>query len=302
MRKIFNIIILFCLISIKIQAQHDVQFTHFAFNRMAYNPAYAGSRNDLAIGAIYRHQWMNIPFAPRTANVWAHKSFFNQKVGAGLSVQADQIGLMNTYNAVMNYAYRIKAGQGQLSFGLRLEGESAMFDWQRADPADLVDNQIGTINSHFAPNFGAGIYYQTKSYYLGFSAPKFLKNALYQKQPIGRDIRTFYAMGGAMIPLTTNVKLAPSALLSINASAPIAFDFNANFIFMNTLWIGASFRTTDSFDALLQYQITPATRAAIAYDFTSSALKKYSNGSMEIMIEHTFCDCAKDKVKNIRFF
>jgi type IX secretion system PorP/SprF family membrane protein len=302
MRKIFNLFIFISLCYSQSQAQHDAQFTHFAFNRMAYNPAYAGSRNDLALGAIYRHQWMNIPSAPRTANVWAHKSFLNQKVGAGINIQADQIGLTNTYNAILNYAYRIKAGQGQLSVGLRAEGESIFFDWQKADPADIVDNQIGVTDTRFAPNFGAGLYYQAKTYYLGLSAPRFLKNALYRKQPIGRDVRTFYAMGGAMIPLGTHVKLAPNVLMSMNASAPFAFDFNANFIFMNTLWVGASFRTTDSFDALLQYQITPATRAAIAYDFTSSALRKYTNGSMEIMIEHTFCDCAKDKVKNIRFF
>jgi type IX secretion system PorP/SprF family membrane protein len=177
-----------------------------------------------------------------------------------------------------------------------------MFDWTKADPADVVDSQIGTANSRFAPNFGAGVYYQAKNYYLGVSMPRFLKNSLYQKQPKGRDQRSYFAMAGALVTLSPNVKLAPSALFSFNPSAPMAFDFNTNIILMNTLWIGASVRTTDSFDAMMQYQITPATRVAIAYDFTTSHLRKYSSGSLELMVEHTFCDCAKDKVKNIRFF
>lgn len=301
MKKIVLLFILNCCLS-AIYAQQDAQFTHFAFNRMAYNPAYAGSRNDLALGAIYRHQWLSIPSAPRTANAWAHKSFMKGKIGAGLSVQADQAGLTNDYSAAMHYAYRIKTSRGQLSFGLRAEGEYVMLDWARADAADIVDPQIGAINSRFAPNFGAGVYYQTSRYYLGVSAPRFLKNALYAKQPNGRDTRSYYAMAGAMIPLTSQIKLAPSAMLSVNPSAPMAFDFNANVILMNTLWLGASVRTTDSFDAMIQYQVTNATRVAFAYDFTSSRLRKYSPGSMELMVEHTFCDCAKDKVKNIRFF
>jgi type IX secretion system PorP/SprF family membrane protein len=301
MKKIlFFFLINYCALTT--YAQQEAQFTHFAFNRMAYNPAYAGSRNDLAIGAIYRHQWMGIPSAPRTANAWAHKAFSNGKVGAGISVQADQLGLTNNYATALSYAYRIKTGNGTLSFGLRAEGEYSMLDWSKADPADLVDNQIGASSARFAPNFGTGVYYQTKNYYVGISAPRFLKNALYSKQPKGRDTRSYYAMAGAMIPLGANVKLAPSTLFTYNMSAPAAFDFNANFILMNTLWIGASFRTTDSFDAMMQYQITPATRAAISYDFTSSNLRKYTSGSMELMIEHTFCDCGKDKVKNIRFF
>jgi type IX secretion system PorP/SprF family membrane protein len=300
MRKILILIIIIC--ATNIYAQQEVQFTHFAFNRMAYNPAYAGSRTDLAVGAIYRHQWLNIPSAPRTANIWAHKAYANGKVGAGFALQADQLGLTNNYSAVMNYAYRIKAGNGTLSFGLRTEGEYAMFDWYKADPADIVDNQIGVNNSRFAPNFGAGAYYQTKSFYVGISAPRFLKNTMYSKYPQGRDTRSYYAMGGAMLPLGQHLKLAPSAMFSYNPSAPMAFDFNANFIIMNTLWVGASFRSTDSFDAMLQYQLTPATRFAIAYDFTTSGLSKYTAGSMELMLEHTFCNCAKDKVKNIRFF
>ncbi len=301
MKKIlFFIFINICATAI--YAQQEAQFTHFAFNRLAFNPAYAGSRNDLAIGAIYRHQWLNIPSAPRTANAWAHKAFSNGKVGAGISVQADQLGLTSNYSTALHYAYRIKAGNGNLSFGLRAEGEYTTFDWSKADPADVIDNQIAAVNSRFSPNFGTGIYYQAKNYYVGLSAPRFLKNSLYKKQPQGRDTRSYYAMAGAMIPLGTNVKLAPSALFSYNMSAPMAFDFNANFILMNTLWLGASFRSTDSFDAMMQYQITPATRAAISYDFTTSHLRKYTTGSMELMIEHTFCDCGKDKVKNIRFF
>ncbi|MFZ4543866.1 MAG: type IX secretion system membrane protein PorP/SprF [Saprospiraceae bacterium] len=300
MKKIFFLLIQFCAVGI--YAQQEAQYTHFAFNRMAYNPAYAGSKSDLVLGGIYRHQWFNLPTAPHSANIWAHKAFMKDKVGAGISIQRDQLGLTENYNATLNYAYRMKVANGNLSVGIRAEGEYNRFDWSKADPADIVDNSIGNYNARMAPNFGAGLYYQSKSIFFGLSAPRFFKNALYSKKPNGRDQRTYFGMAGALIALNQQVKFSPSILFTYNKSAPTAIDFNANLIILNKIWVGGSYRTTDSFDALLQYQANPATRVGIAYDFTTSSIRKNTTGSIEVMMEYTFCGCANEKVKNIRFF
>jgi hypothetical protein len=79
-------------------------------------------------------------------------------------------------------------------------------------------------------------------------------------------------------------------------------DVNANLVFMNTLWVGASIRPGDSIDGMIQYQLSGQTRLGMSYDFTTSALRKSSKGTFEIMLEHTFCNCAKDNITNLRFF
>ncbi len=287
------------------KAQHESQYTHFAFNRLAYNPGYAGSKDDLTVGGLYRHQWAGIDGAPRTMNAFVHTPFFNGKCGAGLSLYADKIGVTQTYSGALDYSYKIKMAGGTLSLGLRGEMEYGNFDLSNANPSDAIDNVISTTASsatRLAPNFGAGAYFATKRYYVGFSVPRLLKSHLYQLNPKGKSVRNMFLTGGAVLPVGTNVKLVPSAMLTFNPSAPLVVDLNANLVFMNTLWVGASLRPGDSIDGMIQYQLSGQTRLGMSYDFTTSALRKSSKGSFEIMLEHTFCNCAKDNITNLRFF
>jgi type IX secretion system PorP/SprF family membrane protein len=304
MKKLLFLVIIIAL-AYKTQAQHESQYTHFAFNRMAYNPAYAGSKEDLTVSALYRHQWAGVLGAPKTINAAVHSPFFNKKCGVGLSIYGDQIGATNTMSVAFDYNYKIQIAGGTLSMGLRAEGEYNSMDFSQIEPTDVSDNLIASTQatpSRIAPNFGAGAYFSTKKYYIGLSVPRFLKNALYSKQPIGKDVRSAYLTGGVILPVSNNVKLLPSAMISYNSSAPTEFDFNVNAIFMNTLWLGGSYRVNDSFAALAQYQLSGQTRLGMSYDFTTSALKKSSKGSFEIMLEHTFCNCGKDNITNMRFF
>ena len=55
-------------------AQQDVQYSQFIFNKMAYNPAYAGSKEAMTLGALYRHQWQGVEGAPRTFSAFAHST------------------------------------------------------------------------------------------------------------------------------------------------------------------------------------------------------------------------------------
>jgi len=49
-------------------AQQDPLFSQYMFNKLAVNPAYAGSREYLTVDALYRYQWVNIDGAPKTLN------------------------------------------------------------------------------------------------------------------------------------------------------------------------------------------------------------------------------------------
>ncbi|MEL7021420.1 MAG: PorP/SprF family type IX secretion system membrane protein, partial [Bacteroidota bacterium] len=79
-------------------AQHNPHFSHFMFNKLAVNPAYAGSKEALTVMALYRHQWEGIAGAPRTGKAAALLPLFGNRVGAGLRVVSDRIGMLeNTY-------------------------------------------------------------------------------------------------------------------------------------------------------------------------------------------------------------
>ena len=46
----------------KTMAQQEPQFSQYMFNRLSYNPGYAGSNGAICFTGFYRSQWMGITF------------------------------------------------------------------------------------------------------------------------------------------------------------------------------------------------------------------------------------------------
>jgi len=303
MKKIIILAAVSLMVVSSSYAQHAPQYSNFMFNKLNYNPAYAGSRDVLTGNALYRNQWQAIDGAPKTLNFNVHLPFLQGRCGAGLSVVSDQIGMLNTTSATLSYNYSFPVGEKtRLGIGIMGRLENGRVDWTQADPADFNDSLLGTMESNVTkPNFGAGIYLTNKKYYVGLSAPQLLRNTLYTGLEFVDDVRPYYLMAGFVMNLTDNIKLKPAALVSYNPSSPFEVDLNAMFIFMDAVWIGGTYRLGDSFDAVVQYQFTDQIRAGLAVDFTTSELMNYTTGSYEVMVEYSFM-YNDDGIKNLRYF
>jgi len=111
MEKILFIIAVIILSGSFANAQQDPMFTHYSFNTLAINPAYAGSRDALTITGLHRSQWVSFKGAPITQTITAHSPIFNDKVGIGLSVLNDKIGPSNTSSFYLDFSYKIKINE-----------------------------------------------------------------------------------------------------------------------------------------------------------------------------------------------
>jgi len=61
------VLILILLITIKISvAQQEPMYTQYLFNTQVINPAYTGAWENLGFIVLGRHQWVDMPGAPRT--------------------------------------------------------------------------------------------------------------------------------------------------------------------------------------------------------------------------------------------
>ena len=106
MRKIIFLLFLIGFI-LKISAQQEVMFTQYMHNEVTINPAYAGSHDVVSLTALYRHQWVGIEGAPRTMSFNGHTPLRNEKIGVGLSIIGDQIGVTNSVQFYGSGSYRI---------------------------------------------------------------------------------------------------------------------------------------------------------------------------------------------------
>lgn len=298
-------------------AQQDPMYTQYMFNMLGVNPAYAGSRNVLSVTGLYRNQWLGIDGAPVTQTLSVDFPVSNKRIGLGVTLVNDKIGIQKNLNAYLSYSYRLRLGKGVLSLGLQAGANnySANFNPVMTNSLYNGGNGGGTQDPAFQqnftktlPNVGAGLYYSTDKFFLSLSAPKILQYSLStavtgisSANNIARQYRHFFLSSGFVLPLSENVKLKPSFLLKAVEGAPLELDINANLWFGGKFGIGASYRTGDSVDGMLEFQLTPQFRLGYAYDFTLTRLGKHTTGSHEILVRYE-TGYGKRKVISPRYF
>ena len=275
-------------------SQQQAMYTQYMFNGLALNPAYAGSHQTLEFTALAREQWTGLEGAPSTQTFTAHSPLRNRSIGVGLSLIHDQIGVTSQYGVYAAYSYRIQfANRGVLSMGLQVgftsyNEELSKLAGSIRDPNDpnFAVNEV----SKFMPNFGTGFYYYTNRFYLGLSSPHLIQNKLDDIESTDIDSkqrRHYFVTTGYVFDLSRNVKFKPNLLIKVVEGAPVNADINLNFLFQEILWAGVSYRSFDSFDAMIQLNITEQFRIGYAYDFaTTTELKRLHSGSHELMLNY----------------
>lgn len=282
-------------------SQQQVMFTQYMFNGLVLNPAYAGSHESVSATILAREQWVDIDGAPSTQTFSIHSPVINQRFALGAVVLRDEIGVTDQTGAYLSYAYRIPLNDNtKLSFGL--QGGVTFFD---ASFSEVFENdRVGVDVSESQGNVGFGIYLNSKRFYAGFSVPQLLETEFDKENPDSDAllVRHYFTILGYVFDLSRAVKVKPNILVKAVDGSPVQFDLNANFLFHEVLWVGGSWRSFDSFDALVQFQVTPKLQVGYAYDFaTTSELRRINGGSHEFMLNYRF-NFNKSRIITPRYF
>jgi type IX secretion system PorP/SprF family membrane protein len=293
MKKIINLLILL-LLPIALLGQLTPVTNQYILNPLTINPAYAGNRGGLSVAAFYRQQWVGIPGSPRTMTLEVDAPVLSSKLGLGLLVVNDVIGVTKQTETMTTYAFRIDVGDGLLALGLGagvVATNTAWSDLIVHDPGDeyyLIDSKVFVV-----PDFSFGTFYTVKNFFVGFSIPRLLgysfdfdRNKYALKVDPGQY--NFVLNTGYMIPLGPRAGVMPSAMVSYSIGDKLLYDASAHFILYDKFWIGASYRSTGSVTALAQFAINNQLKVAYSYDFDFGKLGTYSNGSHEVMLRYEF--------------
>mgnify|MGYP000038245619 CR=1 FL=1 len=298
-----------CLACVVLQfanAQQDPMYTQFFSNKIVVNPAYAGTRESFSAVGLHRHQWAGIEGAPRTTTVSLHGPIEKWNTGLGLSLVHDQLGIQRNYSIKLAYAYRIKTKIGTISLGIDGQYKKQDMLWMDSNPLTSDDSYIPYgNNTAWIPNFGAGIYIYKKNYYVGLSVPKLIQNEVDYSNAssviTNNYQRHYFGMAGVHLPLSSEFALKPAVLAKYEVNSPLEMDFNLMAIFSEKFWIGMTYRTNDSFDAIMQIHLENGLRIGYSYDFTTTQLNRVNTGSHEIMIGYDF-NKAKKGFYHPRYF
>ncbi len=289
MKKIQLAALLFLLALIDARAQQDPHYTQYMYNMNVMNPAYAGSKENLSFGLLYRKQWVNVDGAPSTFS-FSGSTPVGKNVGVGLSLISDEIGPVKEQNAYGDFSYTLNlGGEHRLALGLKAGATFQRIGLNsEISPSlpDLNDDAFREDTNNVYLNFGAGFFYYTNRYYVAFSVPNMLKaNHLdYNGIKYGTETQHYFLTGGYVFDLSPTVKFKPFAMLKSAFNSPSSVDVSTNFLFNEKFEIGATYRVDDSFGAMVNYAINPNLRIGYAYDHIISDLKTVTTSSHEIIL------------------
>jgi type IX secretion system PorP/SprF family membrane protein len=279
------------------------------YNMSVINPAYATDDNStIDLGLLYRSQWVGSVGGPTTGTFFAHSKLTNRLEG-GVSIIHDEIGdVVKQTNAYVDIAYVIPVSEtSKLSFGIKAGATFFSTDFNGfvySDP--LPDPAFAENISRTFPNIGAGLFYFSENYYLGFSAPNIVESKhLSQDSGIvtqGSERIHFFFTGGYVFNFGDAIKFKPAFMAKHVNDTPLSLDLTANVLINNSLEIGAAYRFDDAVSGLVNFRVTPSLRIGYAYDYTVSNLGRFNSGSHEIFLLFNISKLGKGFDKSPRFF
>ncbi|RYZ82157.1 MAG: type IX secretion system membrane protein PorP/SprF, partial [Proteobacteria bacterium] len=159
------------------------------------------------------------------------------------------------------------------------------------------------IDNKFIPQVGAGAFLYRENWYVGLSVPNFIRSDYYDdiQESVDVDRLHYYLTAGYVLDISDNLKFKPAVLGRVVSGAPVEFDVSANFMFMEKFVLGAAYRFDDSVSGLAGFQISRDFFIGYSYDYTTSDLTKYNDGTHEILIRFQM-NKKTSQIKSPRFF
>ena len=289
-------------------AQQAPQYSLFALNPYAYNPAFAGLDNTLVATGVYRRQWSGLEGAPETQHINAHLPIYRLSSGVGLKIENDIVGAHRTTQGSVSYAYHIEVGRRtQLSMALgagilqySLDGDKLRTPQgtytggaiSHNDP-NLPDGSVSATT----PTFETGLYLRSGGLEAGFSvqpvfAPLLTAPSTDRRNSFSIKAVPHYLLQVAYVmALGDDLSIRPAALAKSDGVQTQA-EFSVIFRWRENIFVGGSFRgvgnkSRESAALMAGAKINEKTTIGYAFDIPLAPLSNAQRGSHELLLRYT---------------
>lgn len=293
MKKKIILGIMIVLTAVQIYAQQEAMITQHLFNKLNYNPGYSGAREKLNGILMYRNQWNAIQGAPTQYMFSASMPIASSNHNIGLVVNRDVVGPISQFNIYANYAYKLKFNEDQsLRIGTRVGLDKGTVNLNTLNQLDANDpNFVNDANSITRPVVGLGFYFAAPKYAITLSAPNLIQKEIESNQTLSKYFQSFAGFE-YLIKLNDKWALKPAVFGHYQVKSPFNVDMNAYVIYNEFLWLGAGYRTSNTFMAGMQIEfnekwlpnLAMPFRIGYAYDFSNKNYSNVTSGVHELFI------------------
>ena len=261
----------------KLQNDEDIDVKHSHANRKPQS----------SVQRFLRFNKIHTPKPPSSYKERSHH-------GVGMQVMNERIGPFNVNLLMGSYAYHLPLGNntfaslgafvGVKNYGLNTSGMTGN------NGADLSNDKAvsGTL-SQFAPDGSLGGLIYGDKFYGGFAVNQIMNYKLdfsdVQAAVQGRLARHYNLYGGYRIALPNrDFSIVPSVMFRYLPNVKPSMDLNLKVNYMDIIWFGFSYRHLDSGIGMVGLHFNNRWDIGYSYDFTTSELTKYNNGTHEFIL------------------
>jgi type IX secretion system PorP/SprF family membrane protein len=299
-------------------AQQEQMYTHYDFNSLAMNPAYAGSKRTLVASALNRTQWATYPGAPNYQSLALHSPVSQapafRDFAVGLNFQTGKIGKFAVASPfaeteiAANIAYHKEIARNlRLAVGLRVGAFNYSAELSKLrvqNPGDVTFNN--NDYSITAPMTGFGIYLYSDKYFAAISSPRMVFiNPRTAPSGVNLDYVSemhYYAIAGAVFEINDDLKLKPTTQVKFVNGAAMQADLNLHLIYKDFGSIGGFYRTGGDIGVMAMAKLNGNFNLMYSFDSKTSPLNEYVRGSHEVGIQYMISPKENSRVKVPRYF
>jgi len=292
MKKIW---ILIFVISVQTAfAQQLPLLSQYSFNKYLYNPAAAGAQDRFEILTGYRNQWTGFDGAPQTASFSA-----NGPLGRGSCIggdaYSDRIGATSEIGFHLTYAYQVRLTNDiRWSFGLQAGAAQFTIDGTQLntyEPNDLVVPL--NVTSALMADASFGTYLFSDRFFAGASVQHLAGSSIlfsndFPQDQVGLLDRHLVLLGGLKLDAGEKLAVEPSVMLRAVTGAPMQIDFSSRLIYDEKYWFGLTYRTRAAWIAMVGFDISDHFVLGYAFDYATTELQSFSDGTHEIILGWKF--------------
>jgi type IX secretion system PorP/SprF family membrane protein len=299
MKRVVIIISVLLFTRLSLFAQLDGQVSQYMLNAPGFNPAAIGRGGMLEVTGQHRLQWIGMPNGGTTTwfNLHTPLKLGDDKHRIGLRFGNDRVGLFTNQGMHLQYAYRMKVGEGNLQLGVQpgflsvgFSGDSVRMP---ANPSSEYHDKgtdpaiPNTALQGFGLDLGAGAWYTRGSMYAGISWSHLNAPVItWSDEQDFTPASTVYLTGGFEKTLRNpQYVLKPSLLIQTDFTAWLA-EVSVLGFYDDQYWGGISYRIGNA--VVLMAGLTIANGLAIGYSFDipASPIIRGTWGSHEVLLSY----------------
>jgi type IX secretion system PorP/SprF family membrane protein len=272
-------------------SQQLPQYILQEFVRPGINPAYTGLEGVYDMVLLTRQQWVGMDGAPRSYYLSSNVPLRSRRAGVGFMTQSQSAGPYTQSEFFLNYSYTVNlAERSTLSFGLRGGLNSyriRVSDLRVIDPGDyLFENDV---RNQIRLNFGTGIHYTLRNYYVDFSIPLLLRNGYSPGKNNGtvtenKVDRIYHLQAGASYRVMEGFSLQPALALWMAKGTPPLIDVRMSARIQDKLTAGLAYRVSGSFSGYCAFKVLENLVLGYAYELPLAYDYRLSSGTHEVVL------------------